>query len=119
MAEVDGRPVGYLLAQPDGSGSLRRSRGGRSLLGRLLLQSLELRQPRSVRILFMGVDQEYRQQGIGRQLWQQMLSAGPASGWQTVTAGPLPSTARAGSAFLKALGLWSRDTYLLLRYDLD
>lgn len=119
MAEVDGRPVGYLLAQPDGSGPLRRSSGGRSLLGRLLLHSLELRQPRSVRILFMGVDQEYRQRGIGKQLWQQMLSVGPASGWQTVTAGPLPSTARAGSAFLKAMGLLSRETYLLHRHDLD
>ena len=63
MAEVDGRPVGYLLAQPDGSGPLRRSHGGRSLLGRLLLQLLELRQPRSVRILFMGVDPEYRRRG--------------------------------------------------------
>ncbi len=119
MAEVDGRPVGYLLAQPDGSGPLRRSHGGRSLLGRLLLQLLELRQPRSVRILFMGVDPEYRRRGIGRQLWQQMLSAAPENGWQTVTAGPLPSTAGAGLNFLTAQGLSSRETYMLHSYDLD
>lgn len=119
MAEVDGKPVGYLLAQPDGSDPLRRSRGGRSLLGRLLLQTLELRQPRSVRILFMGVDPEYRRRGIGRQLWQQMLSAGPPNGWQSVTAGPLPSIARAGLRFLTALGLTGRETYLLHRYDFD
>ena len=119
MAEVDGKAVGYLLAQPDGSSPLRRSRGGRSLLGRVLLQCFELRQPRSVRILFMGVDPDYRRRGIGRQLWQQMLSAGPANGWEAVTAGPLPSTARAGSGFLKAIGFSSRETYLLHRYDFD
>lgn len=118
-AEVEGRPVGYLLAQPDGGGPLRRCRGGRSLLGRLLLQFLELWQPRSVRVLFAGVDPDYRRRGIGRQLWQQMLSAGPVNGWQTVTAGPLPSTARAGLAFLNAVGLSRRETYLLHRYDFD
>ena len=119
LAEVDGKAVGFLLAQPDSSGPLRRTRGGRSLLGRLLLQCLELRQPRSVRILFMGVDPDYRRRGIGRQLWQKMLSAGPANGWEKVTAGPLPSIARAGSGFLKAVGLSSRETYLLHRYDFD
>ncbi len=119
VAEVDGEVVGFLLAQPDGSGPLRRTRGGRSLLGRLLLQCLELRQPRSVRVLFMGVDDDYRRRGIGRQLWQQMLAAGPATGWERVTAGPLPSTARAGAGFLKSLGLSSRETYLLHRYDFD
>ena len=119
VAEINGEPVGYLLAQPDGSEPLCRSRGGRSLLRRLQLHILELRQPRSVRILFMGVDPDYQRRGIGRQLWQQMLAAGPVDGWQSVTVGPLPSTARAGLGFLAALGLTGRETYLLHRYDFD
>ena len=119
VAEIDGEPVGYLLAQPDGSEALWRSKGGRSLLGLLQLHFLELRQPSSVRVLFMGVDPDYRRRGIGRQLWQRMLAAGPANGWQSVTVGPLPSTARAGLGFLTALGLSSRETYLLHRYDFD
>ena len=119
VAELDGEPVGYLLAQPDGSEPLRRSHGGRSLLRRLQLHILELRQPHSVRVLFMGVDPDYRRRGIGRQLWQQMLAAGPVNGWQSVTVGPLPSVARAGLNFLTALGLTGRETYLLHRYDFD
>ncbi|MCY3904995.1 MAG: GNAT family N-acetyltransferase [Caldilineaceae bacterium] len=119
VAEIDGQSVGYLLTQPDGSELLRRSRGGRSLLGRLQLRILELRQPHSVRVLFMGVDPEHRRRGIGRQLWQQMMAAGPVNGWQSVTVGPLPSTAGDGINFLTALGLASRETYLLHRYDFD
>ncbi len=119
MAEIDGEPVGYLLAQPDDSETLCRSNGGRSLLGRLQLRLLELRQLCSVRILFMGVHPGYRRRGIGRQLWQRMLAAGPANGWQSVTVGPLPSTASAGLAFLTAMGLSNRETYLLHRYDFD
>ena len=119
VAEVDGEPVGFLLAQPDGSEPLCRSRGGRSPLGRVQLHFLELRQPRSVRVLFMGVDPDFQRRGIGRQLWQQMLAAGPVNGWQSVTVGPLPSTAGAGLGFLTALGLSSRESYLLHRYDFD
>ena len=119
VAEIDGQPVGYLLAQPDGSERLRRSRGGRSLLGRLQLRLLELRQLHSVRVLFMGVEPEYRRRGIGRQLWKRMMAAGPVNGWRSVTAGPLPSTAGDGINFLTALGLASRERYLLHRYDFD
>lgn len=123
VAELDGEPVGYLLAQPDGSEPLCRSKGGRSLLARVQLQILEMRQPRSLRILSMGVDPAYRRRGIGRQLWQQMLAAGRRgdleTGWRSVTAGPLPSTERAGLGFLTALGLSSRETYLLHRYEFD
>ena len=119
VAEIGGEPVGYLLAQPDGSEPLCRSHGGRSLLRRLQLHFLEMRQPRSVRVLFMGVDPDYQRRGIGRQLWQQMLAAGPVNGWQSVTVGPLPSTAGAGLGFLTSLGLTSRETYLLHRYDFD
>lgn len=117
LAELDEQPVGFLLAQPDTSPALHRSKGGRTLLRRLQLRLLEQVPSRSVRLFFLGVDEKFRRRGIGRQLWQQLLAAGPEGGWQRVTVGPLPTSAGAGLSFLGALGMPSRESYLLHRYE--
>lgn len=89
VAEVDGVPVGFVLLQPDFAGRMRRARGGRLLFWRAWLATMRGRPVRQGRLLFGGVLPEWRGQGVGKQLWGEVLSVAHEQGWATVTVGPL------------------------------
>lgn len=76
LAHVREEPVGFVLLQPDLSPHLRRSRGGRTLLGRFWLTWLNRRPARRGRLLYGAVLPRWQGQGIGRQpLHQTLLTA--------------------------------------------
>lgn len=116
LATVDGQPVGFVLLQPDLSPLLRQNNGGRRLWQRLWMAWRSDKPTVGGRILFGGVAAGYQRLGIGRQLWQQALHCAAQAGWQTLSYGPVPSTAPAND-FLQAQGLEPQRTYLLHRYE--
>lgn len=117
LAEVDDKPVGFLLLQPDLAPHLKRAGGGCRWWWRLWLAWAARRQTRQGRLLFMAVLPEYRRRGIGSQLLRQALSAAGEQGWQRLTIGPIPSAGPANK-FLQHHGAAPRQTYLLYQQNL-
>ncbi len=116
LAEVEREPVGFVLLQPDLAPLLRRTQGGRNQLWRLWLAWAGQRRVRRGRILYGAVLPAWRGQGIGRQLLHQALQVGQQQGWQSLSIGPLPTTAP-GGRFLKDHGAEPRQSYLLYRWE--
>lgn len=117
LAQVDTDPVGFILLQPGLAPRLQLTNGGRNLLWRLWLAWASRRPVQHGRLLFGAVLPEWRGRGIGRQLLHQALATGRDEGWQTLSIGPLPSTAPA-CAFLEHYGAQRRQTYVLYQGDL-
>ncbi|MAT98487.1 MAG: hypothetical protein CL608_15185 [Anaerolineaceae bacterium] len=88
VAQVDGTPVGLVLLLPDLADRLRRFRGGRGLW-RLGLTAVKNRHVQAGRVLLGGVLPQWRNQGIGQQLWQQTIRTAQHAGWQRLTIGPV------------------------------
>jgi GNAT superfamily N-acetyltransferase len=116
LAQVDGQPVGFVLLQPDLAPRLLRAGGGRQPLWRLWLAWSSRRPATHGRLLFGAVLPEWRGQGIGRQLLYQALRSGQEQGWQSLSVGPVPTTAPGGK-FLKAHGAEARQSYMLYRWE--
>jgi GNAT superfamily N-acetyltransferase len=105
-------PVGFVLLQPDLAAPVAWAKGGRSWLRRPWL-SWRSRRPATVgRLLAGGVLPEWRGQGIGIQLWRQVLAHAMDAGWRELTAGPLDPES-AGASFLTARGATAQQRYLL------
>ncbi len=88
LAEIQGRPVGFLLLQPDLGPRLRQTRGKPKWLQQIWLKS-PLRPVRQGRLLLGGVLPAYRRQGIGRQLLSKAMVAAQEQGWQKLVIGPV------------------------------
>jgi GNAT superfamily N-acetyltransferase len=116
IAEVESKPAGFILLQPDLSELLHRTGGGRRLLWRPWLQWRSQRRVKAGRVLFGAVLPEYRGQGIGCQLWRQAVRTAMEMGWLTLSIGPIPSTASA-NVFFESLGVKAQRSYLLHRYE--
>jgi GNAT superfamily N-acetyltransferase len=117
LAQLDERPVGFVLLQPDAAPLLRRAHGARDLLWRLWLARCSCSRLRQGRVLYGGVLPEWQGQGVGRQLLHQALVTGHQLSWQRLRIGPLPDTAPAG-AFLERHGARPRQTYRIYEGDL-
>lgn len=120
LAEVDGKPVGFVLFGPDIAWQLRAARGGRPLWGRALLKLETQFFPKyrvsGGRVYFGAVRPEWRRQGIGWQLWQRALDEAAARGWRSLTVGPVWLDTKGTSpaaAFLERQGATARQTYRL------
>ena len=112
LAEVAGRPVGFVLVQPDLSPLLHRAGGARRALWRLWL-ARATRRPHAVRagrLLYGAVLPDYRGRGIGRRLLHQALAAARDNGWTALNAGPFAPDA-AAAAFLQHHGAEPRQAY--------
>jgi ribosomal protein S18 acetylase RimI-like enzyme len=117
LAQVEGKPVGFVLLQPDLTDSVRRAHGGRNLLWRLWLGWRSKRPVRAGRLLFGGVLPEWRNRGIGQQLWRQALQTAQQQNWQSLTIGPVAEET-AGAAFLEKVGAQPRQQYMLYESEL-
>lgn len=119
LAEVDGRPVGFVLLGPDTAARARATRGGRSFWRRGMYAASWLGgQGRgdSGRVFFAAVLPDWRRQGIGAQLWRQALAAAHERGWDALTVGPVwlpPDASSAAVAFLEQHAAVARQTYRL------
>ena len=112
LAQVDGRPVGFVLVQPDLAPLLHRTRGGRGWLWRAWFTLAKNWRARQGRMLLGAVLPEHRRQGIGRQLLQQVLAAAGKYGWEQITVGPLAQES-AAALLLQQHGAQPRQTYQL------
>ncbi len=117
LAELDDKPVGFVLLQPDLAPHLKQAGGGRRWWWRLWLAWAARRRTRQGRLLFMAVSPEQRRQGVGSQLLRQALALAREQGWQRLTSGPIPSVGPANK-FLQHHGATPRQTYLLYQQDL-
>jgi GNAT superfamily N-acetyltransferase len=117
VAELEGRPVGFVLLQPDLASALRRAGGGRNPLWRPWLAWRAHRPTRAGRLLYGAVLPQWRGQGIGCQLWQQALAAARAQGWRALTVGPVVAGSAAAN-FLQRHGAEPRQRYLLYGSEL-
>ena len=119
LAEIDGAPVGFVLLGPDTAGLLRAARGGRPLWGRAYLHAVARfpgwHQVTAGRIFFGAVADEWRGQGVGRQLWGRALRQADDSGWATLSIGPIWFSGELPPAaiFLERRGAVARQTYQL------
>jgi len=116
LAQVDHKPVGFVLLQPDLASSIQRARGGRNPIWRLWLTWRSQRPVRAGRLLYGAVLPAWRNQGIGRQLWRQALYTAQQALWQTLTMGPIIDSA-SGAAFLKQQGAQAQQRYQLYTSD--
>lgn len=112
LAQVDDKPVGFILLQPDLAGSVQRAHGGRSPLWWLWLTWRSQRPVRTGRLLYGAVLPAWRNQGIGQQLWRKALDTAQQVGWQTLTIGPV-TDATPGAAFLGKQGAQAQQKYRL------
>ncbi|MEZ4592513.1 MAG: GNAT family N-acetyltransferase [Chloroflexota bacterium] len=111
VAWVDEQPVGLVLLLPDVAERLRRWRGGRGLWW-LGVTAVRHRPVQAGRVLLGGVLPDWRGQGIGQQLWRQTIQSAQASGWQTMTIGPVWRD-RATELFLVRQHAVAQQTYQL------
>lgn len=110
LAILAGEPAGFVALGPETSPALRRWRGGRSLVARLLLPMALSRTFQHGRIYFAGVLPRFRRQGIGSQMLRQAIQAALALGWRSLVLGPL-ADGSAGAALLSGAGAQMRTTY--------
>lgn len=80
FAEIDGQPVGFALALPDAFQALQKANGRLFPFG-LLRMLLETRRIRLVRVLTLGVIQEFRGQGIDTLLYHGLYRAAQKRGY--------------------------------------
>ena len=114
VAQVNERPVGFVLLQADTAVSVRRANGGRRWPWRLWLAARERRPVARGRLLFGATLPDWRGQGIGGQLWAQALRSAQAAGWRQLAIGPA-ALGSAAAAFLEKRGAQPRQSYAL--YD--
>ena len=115
VAEVQELPVGFVLVQPDLAPLMRRVDGGRYWPARAYAAWRKTAPVRAGRLLLCAVDPAWRGQGVGRQLWQQVLHHARVQGWRSLTCGPLaPDAAAAG--FLLAAGARQAQRYMLYEW---
>lgn len=95
LALHNGRPVGFVLLQPDTAAQLRLARGARLPWWWLWYGWRQNRPVANGRLLFGAVLPEWRRQGIGRLLLQQVQHDAHQRGWGSVTVGPLADEATA------------------------
>ena len=112
LAQVDGRPVGFALVQPDLAPLLHRTRGGRGWLWRSWFTLAKGWRTHRGRLLLGAVLPEYRRQGIGQQLLQWVLTTAGTHTWEQVSVGPLLEES-AAALLLQGLGAQPRQTYQL------
>jgi len=117
LATINEEPVGFVMVQPDLSDQLRRANGGRNPLWREWLHWRQRAPVSGGRVLYLGVIDHWRRQGIGRQLWQQALAVGYARGWQRLVAGPVADESDA-VAFLQRMGATQRQHYTTYYLDI-
>lgn len=115
LAEVEGRPAGFTLLQPDIAPWLQRARGGRRLWRRLGLRRAAGQVDRG-RVVLGGVSPDVRRQGIGRQLLAASLQSAAAAGWQTLLVGPVGEQS-AAAALMQSAGAEPRQRYQLFRWQ--
>ncbi|MEZ4868918.1 MAG: GNAT family N-acetyltransferase [Caldilineaceae bacterium] len=99
VAERHGTPLGFVLLQPDLAPSVRRAWGGRNPLWHWWLQWRSRQRCRAGRVLYGAVLPQWRGQGIGHALWQQVLQMAQSQGWKSLTVGPLPADS-SGAKFI-------------------
>jgi GNAT superfamily N-acetyltransferase len=81
VGEVDGRPVGFALALPDFNQALKPA-GGRLFPAGLLKILYYQRLIRNVRILTLGVVEEYRASGLAAELYAALIRNGRRLGYR-------------------------------------
>lgn len=116
LVEAKGRPVGFVLVQPDEGARLRRAGGARSWGWWLWWWLTKGRGVVNGRILFAAVLPEARGQGFGQQLLHQTHHIAQQQGWRSLTVGPLRERETAVS-LLKAAGAIPRQTYQLYEWQ--
>lgn len=112
VATAEGKPVGFVLLQPDLAEQSRIAKGGQNLLWALWLHWRQRTKITKGRIVFGAVLPEWQRRGIGHALWRQMVEYARQQQWQTVTIGPLPANGE-GAAFLRQQGAQMQQTYVL------
>ncbi len=116
LVEAQGRPVGFILLQPDEGARLRRAGGAKSWGWRLWWWLNRGRRVVNGRIPFAAVLPEARGQGFGRQLRQQALHSAQQQGWQSLTVGPLRKGETA-VVLLQSAGATAHQTYQLYEWQ--
>lgn len=85
IAEIDGEPVGFLVALPDVNEAVHACRGRLLPFGwwKFLRQ---LRATTTIRVLTLGVAQEYRRAGVDVMMMQRVMEDGIAAGFDACEA---------------------------------
>lgn len=120
LAEIEGIPIGFVLAGADRGPWLRATNGGRSwwrrgwtgVESRLLSRNRES----NGQIFFGAVLPDWRRQGIGAQLWGRVMNLAGRLGWSSLAVGPvwLPQEGvSAAAAFLERQAAVPRQSYRL------
>lgn len=115
LAEVEDRPAGFALLQPDIAPWLQRARGGRRLWRRLGLHRAAGHTGQA-RVVLGGVSPDVRRRGIGRQLLAASLQSAAGAGWKTLLAGPVAEQS-AAAALLLSTDARPRQRYQLFRWQ--
>ncbi len=121
LAEIEGEPIGLLLAFPDYNLALKPLRG--RLLTPALLKVipywLGLRRPALARVLTLGVKEEYRGRGVEAALLIEALKVGFAKGFTEAEASWILEDNLMMRRLLEAVGGRSYKTYRLYRKSLE
>lgn len=80
FAEVDGQPVGFVLALPDANQAIKHTNGKLFPFGIFKLM-YHLRKVRKLRVITLGVIPEFRQVGLGPVLYAEIAERGLALGY--------------------------------------
>ncbi len=117
LATVNEEAVGFVILQPDLSDRIRRAKGGRNPLWREWLHWRQRTPVEAARIVHLGVVDQWRGEGIGRQLWQQALDVSHERGWRELAVGPVADESDA-AAFLLHMGATRRQHYTTYYLDI-
>ena len=111
LATVDGAPAGFIMLQADLAPLLQRTGGGKRWLQRGYLALRRYPRMTAGRLLLGAVAPDWRDQGIGLQLWRHALDRARQLGWQTITCGPFVVGSNA-AAFLTRQGARAQQRYV-------
>ncbi|MGE5222480.1 MAG: hypothetical protein ACM3PY_08590 [Omnitrophica WOR_2 bacterium] len=117
LALIEQQPVGFFLLQPDVSPVLHHCMGAKNIWWRPWLQWMVKRSARDGRLLFGGVEPEWRKKGVGHLLLMQAIMAAQKQGWKSLYIGPVPERAEA-SSFLIHHGAKPEQTYQVYRLEI-
>ena len=117
LLKLKDQPVGFALLGPDLAQTLKAARGGKNPLLRLWWEWAKTRPVRAGRLFFCGVIPEQRRQGLGSILLQHVLQIGAASGWRTISLGPLPADSQ-GAKLMEKRGARPMQRYRLYRSEI-